>query len=305
MPKIVYVPKNFSAAKLVMIEQANAIMVEYARQGFDITLRQLYYQFVSRDLIPNKQEEYSKLGDLISDARLAGLIDWHHIVDRTRNLRGNTHWEKPSDILQSCAYQFCLDKWQDQTYYVEVWVEKDALVGIVGQAAAALDVPYFSCRGYTSQSEMWSASQRILKQHKLGKKCVIIHLGDHDPSGIDMSRDILGRLKLFTDDKISVLRVALNMVQVKKYNPPPNPAKVTDSRYEAYKKLHGEYSWELDALDPQVLTDIIRRAVARYCDQALFDARKAKEARARTLLITMHKRWNDIVRFLQEKRDAD
>ena len=103
--KICYVKKDFSATSLATIKRANTILVEYARQGYDLTLRQLYYQFVSRGLIPNKDTEYKKLGSVINDARLAGLIDWDHITDRTRNLRSNAHWDTPQDIITACANQ--------------------------------------------------------------------------------------------------------------------------------------------------------------------------------------------------------
>lgn len=101
MPKICYVEKRFSPATLRMIEQANAVIATYAAQGFDLTLRQLYYQFVSRDLLANRDTEYKRLGGIMSDARLAGLIDWQAIVDRTRNVRHNAHWDEPSDIMTS------------------------------------------------------------------------------------------------------------------------------------------------------------------------------------------------------------
>lgn len=152
--KICYQNKNFSQSSLSVIRQANAIIEDYESQGYDLTLRQLYYRFVSKGLIPNKDTEYKKLGSIINDARLAGLIDWNRITDRTRNLRQNSHWDSPQSIVETCSRQFQFDKWKDQKEYVEVWVEKDALVGILEQACEPLDVPYFSCRGYTSQSEM-------------------------------------------------------------------------------------------------------------------------------------------------------
>jgi len=122
MPKICYEKKRFSESSLAVIKRANQILEEYADQGYDLTLRQLYYQFVSRGLIPNKDTEYKKLGSIVNDARLAGLIDWDHITDRTRNLRKNAHWTSPQEIIDTCAKQFQHDKWRDQKDYVEVWV---------------------------------------------------------------------------------------------------------------------------------------------------------------------------------------
>jgi hypothetical protein len=147
-PRIQYRDLNLRAKALGMIEQANAIIDEYAGQGFDLTLRQLFYQFVARGLIANTQREYKNLGSVVNDGRLAGLVDWESIVDRTRNLRELSHWSSPREIVQGCARQFRYNLWDDQPAYVEVWIEKDALVGVIEGVCHRWDVPHFSCRGY-------------------------------------------------------------------------------------------------------------------------------------------------------------
>src|SRR5262245_699182 len=114
MPRIRYQSFNFSAATRTIINQANEIIDVYAAQGYDLTLRQLYYQFVARALIPNTQQSYKRLGDIVNNARLAGMIDWDRITDRTRNLRRNPHWNNPADIVSSAAQSFALDKWKTQ-----------------------------------------------------------------------------------------------------------------------------------------------------------------------------------------------
>lgn len=179
MPKIQYRAKKFSADRLDKVEKANVIIAEYRAQGFDLTLRQLFYQFVSRDYIPNTQKDYKNLGDIINDARLAGLVDWNAIVDRTRNLQALANWETPSDIIKACADQYRIDKWAEQQYRVECWIEKDALVGVIEGICKELDIDYFSCRGYTSQSEMWSAAMRLEKYRRAAQVPLILHLGDH------------------------------------------------------------------------------------------------------------------------------
>ena len=120
MPKIEYVPKNFRPDSLDLIEKINGVIGDYARQGFSLTLRQVYYQMVARAIIPNNERCYKNLGNLISDARLAGLIDWEAIEDRTRNLRGNSHWTTPGSMVNSAAYSYHLDHWKGQKNYVEV-----------------------------------------------------------------------------------------------------------------------------------------------------------------------------------------
>lgn len=240
MPLIEYVPKKFAPKSLQTIVMANRILEEYAADGYELTLRQLYYQFVARDLIENTQKSYKLLGKVVNDGRLAGLIDWKAIIDRTRNLEKNPHWEDPGQFLRSVVPQFAIDKWDNQPTRVEVWIEKDALVGVIERICGENDVPYFSCRGYTSQSELWSASQRLQEYEKDGQSIVVLHLGDHDPSGKDMTRDIEDRLRLFGCSDLEVRRIALNMDQVRQYRPPPNPAKITDSRAKSYIKQFGK-----------------------------------------------------------------
>ena len=246
-----------------MIAQANEIIEEYAGEGLTLTVRQLYYQFVARDLLANQQREYKRLCEIINNGRLVGLIDWAAIVDRTRELRSVGHWRSTAEIIRSCADQYRIDRWGSQEYRPEVWIEKDALLGVIEGVCRDNDVPYFSCRGYTSQSEVWGAAQRMVRWIRAGQEPVILHLGDHDPSGIDMTRDIRDRLELFCGGRISVKRLALNRNQIEAYSPPPNPTKQSDSRAPAYCAEHGEHSWELDALDPRTIRDLIRTAIDR------------------------------------------
>lgn len=183
MPKIQYKEINFRQSSLDLINLVNEVIDDYKAQGYELTLRQVYYQLVARGYIPNNERSYKNIGNLINDGRLAGLIDWYAITDRTRNLRGNSHWDTPADVIASAKYSYLLDKWAGQPNYVEVWVEKDALVDVVGQACRPLDVPYFSCRGYTSQSEMWVAARRFLRQCDREQR-IIIHLGDMTLPGL-------------------------------------------------------------------------------------------------------------------------
>ena len=297
MPKIQYKEINFRAKSLELIGLVNQVINEYKAQGYELTLRQAYYQLVARGYIPNNERSYKNIGNLINDGRLAGLIDWTAITDRTRNLRGNSHWKKPSDVIASAKYSYLLNKWQEQPNYVEVWVEKDALVDIVGQACRPLDTPYFSCRGYTSQSEMWSAAQRFIRQGDRENR-IIIHLGDHDPSGIDMTRDIQERLTMFGAN-VHVKRVALTMEQIETYNPPPNPAKMTDSRCWKYIENFGYESWELDALEPKMLTNLITEQVTMYRDDEIYQAVCDREDREKEELQMLVDSYDEAINYLK------
>jgi hypothetical protein len=293
MAKETFITKRFNDATLATITNANEIIDEYQADGYELTLRQLYYQFVARDLIANKQKEYNRLGNIISDARLAGLTDWGAIVDRTRNLKGNSHWESPASIIRSAAYSYRRDKWADQDHYIEFWIEKDALIGVIADPCNRHDVNFFSCRGYVSQSEMYTAAKRHAMQIDDGKTVTVYHLGDHDPSGIDMTRDIQDRLNLLSGypGQITVNRIALNMDQVEQYTPPPNPAKITDSRAQEYIERFGSDSWELDALEPRVLSALVDDAVESVRDVEKWDQAVDQEESEKARLEQLADDW--------------
>ena len=286
MPKIAYKDITFREASLNTIRLVNKVITEYEGMGYDLTLRQLYYQLVARGYIENSDKSYKRVGELINNARLAGLIDWYSITDRTRNMKSRSHWDSPGQIIESAINQYFIDLRADQPYYIEVWVEKEALVEVVGKACHELDVPYFACRGYVSQSEMWAAARRLAQEERnRGTRSVILHLGDHDPSGVDMTRDIQERLAMFGAVTV-VKRIALTYDQVLAYSPPPNPAKLTDSRCKAYIEQYGDESWELDALNPTVIHDLITEHVDSLTDFELLRSRKERMRKEKN---SMHK----------------
>lgn len=274
-----YIDRKFSSDSLDLITAANKIIEEYQQQNLTLTLRQLYYQFVARDLLPNSDRSYSRLGSVVNDGRMAGLISWTAIdEDRTRFLRGLQNYDSPADVIKAARQSYRRDLWQNQPYRPEVWIEKDALVGVIEAICHELRVDFFACRGYSSQSEQWRAGQRFAGYIQKGQRPIVFHLGDHDPSGIDMTRDIRDRLSTFAGVPIIVSRLALNMSQVDQYNPPPNPAKLTDSRAAEYVRNYGNSSWELDALNPIVMRDLIRDAILKIRDAPLWDAALLLEA---------------------------
>lgn len=289
-----FISRVFRPNSMAIIEQANDIIQDYADQGFTLTLRQLYYQFVARDLIANKQTEYKRLGSIINDARLAGLIDWDAIEDRTRNIRKVNTWDDPQSIVSAVAQQYKEDLWASQCNVVEVWIEKDALIGVVEPVCNRWRVPYFACRGYSSQSEQYAAGKRFERILIEGRRPIVLHLGDHDPSGIDMTRDNRERLTTFAHDDVEVRRLALNYDQVRRFRPPPNPAKETDSRSGQYRALYGNSSWELDALDPRTIDTLIDDEIRSLLDMTAWDEAKRAERRNRNIISAVHERWDEV-----------
>jgi hypothetical protein len=264
----IFKEKAFVETSLELIENCNDIVGEYQRQGLRLTLRQLYYQLVTKNIIANVERAYKNLSSLVSDARLAGHIDWDAIEDRIRIPDVPTEFKDLGELVEAALYSYRLPRWVDQEYYVELWVEKDALAGVLRPLAKKHHVTLMVNRGYSSQSAMYEASRRFLD--KDGRTGVLLYLGDFDPSGEDMVRDIKDRMEMFGVD-LAVVKVALTLNQVKVYNPPPNPAKRKDPRSKEFIKKYGASSWEVDALPPTELHKIIEAAM-----KALVDKKKMK-----------------------------
>lgn len=296
---------NFKVKTIAMIEKANEILDEYKKDGLRLTLRQLYYQFVSRDLLANTNANYDRLGTIIGDGRLAGEIDWDAIEDRTRGAEVPNTWDSPADIIESAAIGFKNDLWKGQKFRPEIWIEKEALAGVFEQLCRPHRLPYLCCRGYTSLSTMYEESQRLLETSTNGQMPVIIHFGDHDPSGIDMSRDIEERLEMFMRGRrFKFIRAALNMNQIEELQPPPNPAKKTDVRFKKYQELYGDESWELDALDIRYLRGVVNQFVDEYRDGAKWNKRIKIENENRALLTVASGKWNNgLSKYIRTKYD--
>ncbi len=269
---------QFSPESRRLIGIAQEICDRYAAQGYDLSLRQLYYQGVAANHWPSTERSYKNLGNLLNDARLAGLIDWAIIKDRTRAQVENAHWASPAEILRSAADCFQLDKWVDQPKWVIVLVEKQALEGVLIPVCRELDVPFLANRGYASASAFYELGERIARcRRSRNQACHVLYLGDHDPSGLDMGRDVQARLELFSRGPVYFERLALNLAQVEEFGPPPNPAKLTDSRAVGYVIAFGDESWELDALAPEVLARLVRGAILARRDDDHWRAALARE----------------------------
>jgi hypothetical protein len=289
----------------LILVTASDIIKQYQAQGLRLTLRQLYYQFVARDLVPNTEKSYKKLGMIISKGRLGGYLDWDAIEDRVRVPVVWAEYNSVDDVLDEALRRYRLPRQAGQRIYVELWVEKDALAGVLQPVAAEYHVTMMVNRGYSSSSAMKDAGDRLRKCcDKYGcSQAMVLYLGDLDPSGEDMVRDIRERLDSFLnegvliveeDDKDSfekdadreerkpyiLLRVdklALTMDQVDEYDPPPNPTKLSDSRAKNFIAQYGDSSWEVDALEPTVLQELITNALEEVLDMDVMNVVKKQE----------------------------
>ena len=331
--KTQYRVTNFRPETLARIQQAKSIIAEYS--GQKLTARQVYYQFVARDLIPNTPRSYQNLTAMLTDARYAGMISWNAIEDRGREVTRWSESESIEDDVDHAVEYWRSPRWKAQPRYVELWVEKQALAGVLEPIAARWHVPLMVNKGYSSASAMHESAQRMLEasgvesvqvacencntfaddrdgtkcngcgencplvtlafdadgealDDSCARECVVLYLGDHDPSGEDMVRDIADRLREFGVPNLNVRKIALTMEQIRRLRPPPNPAKITDSRAAAYIEQHGESSWELDALPPRELNRLVDAAIRSVCDvdayQAAIDAENKERDRVRAAI---------------------
>lgn len=269
------------------LETINAIIEDYANDNITLTLRQLYYQLVSKVIIPNEQREYKRLGELLSKARLAGLVDWEAIEDRSRKAVVWRSYDSIQQCVQEAAHGFTLPRWRDQRVYVELWCEKEALSSVIRPICDELFSTLMVNRGYSSTSAMYESRERIeRKRFDLSgnpRDVHIIYLGDFDPSGEDMVRDIRDRFDTFGVKNLDVTKLALSFDQVSRWKLPPNPLKknsaggLSDSRGAGFRAKHGGSSYEVDAIPPKDLQKMVRKAIMDHMDMDLYRGIVAEE----------------------------
>ena len=263
---------RLSKANRIMLERINTILEEYRNDGYVLTLRQLYYQLVSKDIIPNNDREYAKLSNILKKGRMAGIVDWSAIEDRVR-VPKLPYWVRDvQHAIQDTIEQYRVDRMQGQQRNIEIWVEKDALSNVLFRVTSKYHIRLMVNRGYSSISAMYDAHRRLRSGD------VILYFGDHDPSGKDMVRDIRERMEEFGRE-VDVRPVALTMEQIRRFNPPPNPAKITDPRAKWYIREYGRTSWELDALPPRELIRLAEEAGEELIDLDLYNRCLDREQR--------------------------
>ena len=296
----------WSAQTFAVIGDIQRMIAEYMKLNIKLTLRQLYYQLVSKNIIPNDIKVYSKLSKLITDARYAGLIDWNAIEDRERVPIVCSEWDNVSGLVDSAIRSYRLPRWEDQDNYVELFTEKRALSSILAPIANKWHINFCVNKGYASATAMYDLYERVSLKIKK-KRINILYLGDHDPSGLDMNRDIYDRLgeflcsqvnpatvskfemEDFIDANVEFHHIALTADQINTYMPPPNPAKIKDPRAKGYIEEHGTSSWEVDALKPEVMMGIVDDAIADLVDEEKYEAVIARENRDKEKLVEVAK----------------
>jgi len=245
------------------VAAVNAIIAQYT---IPLTLRQIYYRLVVAGLIPNRRSAYNGLSAQLVRAREMGEVDERRINDRSRSIEDRAY-DSPEDFLETAIWstenRFFRRYWKTQDVYVEAWVEKDALSQVIAGAVEELNTIVAPSRGYSSYSYVRDAVRRFQKNRGDAERVVVLHFADHDPSGLDMTRDLQDRFNAYSRGflfSVEVKRIALSINQVRQYDLVPNPTKVTDSRAGGYMARYGDKCWELDAIEPDELVRLVHEA---------------------------------------------
>jgi hypothetical protein len=282
----------WDADKAEVVQHIVDIVDEMQQDNYVITLRQLHYQLVKSNWIVNHISAYKKLGDILDDCRYAGVIDWDAIEDRGRVPHLQYSVDSIAEALQDTVDSYKRNRQEKQRVNVELWTEKDALSGILQRVTNKYHIRLVVNKGYSSSSAMYRSYKRILRSAGEQQKTTILYLGDHDPSGLDMVRDIRERLTFMMKngrfnlqgDYFSVNHIGLTMSQIRQYDLPPNPAKMTDARAEKYIEQFGRECWEVDALNPRTLVALVEKHIRAAINTRLFDEVVAEENRERERL---------------------
>lgn len=272
----------------VLVKAVNDILDRYP-ENVKLTLRQIYYQLVAAHIIENDEHVYKSLSSMLVKARESGAVDDSRMEDRGRETIGGDHeasdpetfYQTYEDWFRNCWKQYQRPMWNDQPRYVEIFVEKDALSRLVSDVASKYGVSTSVCKGYSSYTLLKNAADRIVENCGDDRYPVILYLGDHDPSGVDMTRDLGARLERYgvPEGETTVKRIALLPEQIEQYNLPPAPVKGGDSRTKKFVAKYGDGVVELDALDATVLQDIVRSSILKCINTQIWNqnARESKE----------------------------
>lgn len=229
-----------------------------------MTVRQLFYRMVSMGVIEKSENEYNQtVGRLLTNLRREGIVPYDWVADNTRwQRKPRTHRSLAAMLTESARF-YRRDLWQDQNAYVEVWLEKDALAGVLYEETAAWDVPLMVTRGYASLSFLYTAAEAIAAQEK---PCHIYYFGDHDPSGIHIPQKVEATLReMAPDAEIYFERVAVTPEQIIELGLPTRPTKKSDTRS---RNFDGE-SVEVDAIPPATLRQLVSDCIEQHVDGSI------------------------------------
>lgn len=248
--------------------------VEILHAESPMTIRQLFYRLVSRSLIPNDKKHYQLVSRIMTKARDDGRCSFDAIVDRSRPAYSPSVWKDASGYGEAVKKSYRKDYWATQPNHVEIWVEKDAIVGSIEPTTDELGVTIRVGRGFLSTTKAHDIAERF---QGIDKPITVFYLGDHDPSGQEIERDLYDRILAYGSGYFDLQRLAIHKADIKAFNLPPLRIKDRDMRASKFRAKHGDECVELDALPPDELRRRIQDAVSDLQDLDLWDRAIAVE----------------------------
>ena len=297
------VVKNVAKTNTAIIDEntiiESVLQILKSMPNFKFTLRQIFYRLVAHYGYPNTKHSYSRLSKILTVARDEQIIDPERIVDLTRpeyfnNPKYQTLEGYKAEKIQEMTDQFDLDRWESQQLYVEVWIEKEALSRVILPVCKKYRVNLIVGRGYSSSTQVYKASKRFPE----GKPSTILYLGDFDPPGLHIEEKLLKRLRrqlsktnensienvLERIMNLKVERVALTYDQARIFSLPPSPLKKYSQKYREYMELYGNDVWELDALEPQILINLLEGRIKQLINWEIWEKREKEVEEKRNQL---------------------
>jgi len=256
----------------------NSAIVQVLEEIQPATVRQCYYQLVSRGKIAKTEQEYKTVVRLLGNLRREGFVPFDWIADNTRWMRKPDSYRGIGHLLRDTAALYRRDLWQNQSEYVEIWLEKDALSGVLYDVTAEYDVPLMVTRGYPSLTFLHASAESIAAEDKPAH---LYYFGDFDPSGLDIPRKVEATIREFAPTaNIEFERVAVTEAQIRHMALPTRPTKKTDSR----SKDFGDESVEVDAIPPATLRAMVEKRITSHIDQKALSVLRASEQSEREWL---------------------
>lgn len=249
-----------------IFETASEVLNEYQRDGLKPTLRQLYYQLVAKNIIKNTPQAYQSLMKMTIRAREGNEWSLDALDDRSRIYNELLSYESHKDALKQLESSFKLNPRDFLKWKTIVLYEKEALTNLVELVCDEYRVDFMATRGFLSLSKVAEIKKKLYFTDE-DNYPVILYMGDHDPSGMEIFEDLRRRFGGYGELK----RIALNMDQIQKYNLPPNPAKMSDNCSQKYVERFGKSSWELDALGRGETQSLLRKEIESHIDREGLD----------------------------------
>jgi hypothetical protein len=263
------------------VEGRREKLIEIVGAMKPMTVRQVFYQATVRGIVEKSEVGYTRVQTDLVLMRRAGDLPYDWLADNTRWQRKPKTYSSIEHALESTAKFYRKDLWANADEYVEVWLEKDALAGVIYPITSMYDVPLMVARGYASLSFLHTAAEYI---NDLDVPAFIYHLGDFDPSGVNAGEKIEETLvELAPDAEIHFERIAVTPAQIETWDLPTRPTKATDTR----AKNFGNISVELDAIEPDLLRSLVLAAIERHLPAKQFEILKIAENSERELLRAM------------------